>query len=87
MDIKERIKHNKELLKEILIKEKKNIFVNHVQSHLNDSEIVICKICNKTIDDVFDEYLNKALNDFDSALKEVKKDYLKQSKGSLQVKE
>lgn len=30
-------------------------FVNHVKSHLKEGDKVICKICGKTVDEIWDE--------------------------------
>lgn len=30
-------------------------FINHIQAHLKDGEVVICKICGKTADEICSE--------------------------------
>ena len=35
--------------------EKALAFVEHIQEHLKSSEKVICKICGKTIDEIYEE--------------------------------
>ena len=34
-------------------------FINHIQSHLQDGEKVVCKICNKTADEIIAESTEK----------------------------
>jgi hypothetical protein len=36
-----------------------SIFVNHVKSHLKSDEKVICKICNKDIDTIYNERIKE----------------------------
>ncbi len=40
-------------------RDKPNIFVEHIEKHLEQmglpDECVMCKICNKTIDEIYDE--------------------------------
>jgi len=36
-------------------KSKGDIFVEHIQSHLKPGQEVICKICNKTVDEIYQE--------------------------------
>jgi hypothetical protein len=40
-------------------RDKPNIFVEHIEKHFEEmglpNECVMCKICNKTIDEIFDE--------------------------------
>lgn len=50
--------------------EKALVFVEHIEYHLQDMEIdgkVICKICGKTIDEIYEEELIKRIR----ALKEI----------------
>ena len=56
----ELIKLNSEEIMERLEKiegraSKSEIFVGHVQNHLKEDEKVICKICGKTIDEIYEE--------------------------------
>ena len=37
------------------------IFVNHVQNHLEKDQKVMCKICNKTIDEIVKEETDKGI--------------------------
>lgn len=44
--------------KDFLLKEKPdkaNVFVKHIQNHLKEGQVVICKICNKDIDTIYKE--------------------------------
>jgi len=34
---------------------KGNVFIKHIQNHLEQNQEVICKICNKTVDEIYDE--------------------------------
>lgn len=56
---KEQEEQMKKDLDDIEIKEYKALlFVEHIEQHLKDKKIkgkVICKICNKTIDDIYKE--------------------------------
>lgn len=36
-----------------------HIFIRHIQDHLKEGEQVICKICNKTADDIYEEDKDK----------------------------
>ena len=36
-----------------------HIFIQHIQDHLKDGEDVVCKICNKTVDDIYEEDKDK----------------------------
>lgn len=31
------------------------VFVEHIQEHLNDGEEVVCKICDKTLEEIWEE--------------------------------
>lgn len=35
------------------------VFVEHIKNHLSKDQKVICKICNKTIDEIYEEATNK----------------------------
>lgn len=35
------------------------VFVRHIQEHLKENEIVICKICKKNIDEIYKEYIQE----------------------------
>lgn len=35
------------------------VFVEHVKNHLDKNQVVVCKICNKTIDEIFEETTRK----------------------------
>lgn len=37
--------------------EKYKVFHDHIENHLKPNQKVICKICNKNIDEIFEEYL------------------------------
>ena len=39
---------------------KAKVFVDHVQKHLEPGQKVICKICSKNIDEIFEEYERRA---------------------------
>ena len=45
------IKENLKLGKQ-LDKGRDNIFINHIKSHLKDGEFTICKICDKSADEI-----------------------------------
>lgn len=32
-----------------------DIFIKHIQNHLKEDEVVICKICGKTVDEIIKE--------------------------------
>ena len=36
-------------------KGKNDVFVQHVQNHLSDNEVVICKICGKNVNQIYKE--------------------------------
>lgn len=36
-----------------------HIFIKHIENHLKEGEQVICKICNKTVDDIYEEDKDK----------------------------
>lgn len=36
-------------------KEKALIFVEHIEDHLKEGDVVLCKICGKSIDEIFAE--------------------------------
>lgn len=31
------------------------VFIKHIKAHLKEDEVVICKICNKTVDEIYNE--------------------------------
>ena len=35
------------------------VFVDHIKAHLHPSQFVVCKICNKTINDIWHEALKE----------------------------
>lgn len=43
------------------MKAKGTAFVEHIETHLDemDLETVICKICGKTVDEIWDEYKHR----------------------------
>ena len=41
------------------IKAISEVFVEHIQNHLDKNQKVVCKICNKTIDEIYDEATKK----------------------------
>lgn len=34
---------------------KGNVFVRHIKNHLEKGQVVICKICGKTVDEIYAE--------------------------------
>lgn len=41
------------------MKSKGTVFIEHIQKHLAEGELVICKICNKSVEEIWEEYINK----------------------------
>ncbi len=41
------------------IKTKDQVFVDHIQNHLTDDQVVCCKICDQTIDEIYQKHLEK----------------------------
>ena len=39
--------------------EKNSIFINHIQEHLKEGEVVICKICGKSADEIINDIVSK----------------------------
>ena len=39
--------------------EKYEAFIRHIQDHLEEGQMVVCKICNKTIDEIHAEAKNE----------------------------
>jgi len=35
---------------------KGTVFIRHIQQHLAGNEVVICKICGKTVEQIYEEY-------------------------------
>ena len=40
-------------------KERNSIFINHIKDHLKEGEVVICKICNKSADEIINDALEE----------------------------
>ena len=36
---------------------KSDVFVEHIQKHLDKKQLVVCKICGKSIDEIYNEFL------------------------------
>lgn len=36
-------------------RERNSIFINHIKDHLKDGEVVICKVCNKSADEIISD--------------------------------
>lgn len=45
----------KKIEKKLKAGEKGRIFIEHIQKHLSEREQVICKICHKTVDEIYEE--------------------------------
>jgi len=45
----------KVLTDEMIFRDKSAAFVRHIQSHLSADEEVVCKICRKTVDEIYEE--------------------------------
>jgi hypothetical protein len=58
------IKWESDIVKQLLKSQKEHWFVLHIQEHLNLNQKVICKICNKDIDMIAKERLQKIQDDF-----------------------
>jgi hypothetical protein len=43
-------------------KAKGTVFIEHIKAHLlgEENQDVICKICEKTVDEIYEEYTKKA---------------------------
>ena len=41
------------------MKSKGTVFIEHIKKHLAESESVICKICHKTVEEIWHEYIEK----------------------------
>ena len=35
---------------------KGTVFIEHIKKHLAENEVVICKICGKTVEEIYEEY-------------------------------
>lgn len=59
----------KEEIKKQLIEHNKNHwFIEHIKNHLDKDADVICKICNKTVDEIAEETLEDILKKLDVAI-------------------
>ena len=47
---------NRIILCSVCVRDEKNsIFINHIKDHLKDGEVVICKICGKSSDEIIND--------------------------------
>lgn len=55
----------KELMKEIIERNKGHWLLQHIKQHLKEDEQVICKICNKSVDEIAEETFKEIVKEND----------------------
>jgi Uri superfamily endonuclease len=61
-------KMEKEIKRQLIEHNKHRWFVEHIERHLNKKDKVICKICNKSVDEIAEETLDDILNNLNKAI-------------------